>query len=171
MRIKRYPTQQLENGHTWTLVEVLNDQGEVIYSEDFITNYKPTGSRIVTDEQGRILMSDGRYVTPESLMAEQSARLESVGRSGKLEPMPEPVREEFAVDVDAEIDALIDDWLHRVREDGSTKAEEIAAGKLRGSRVDADAVTSLRKSPEAWVSGLRSSVVERAIPVDGRRKS
>ena len=60
--------------------------------------------------------------------------------------------------------------MHRVREDGSTKAEEIAAGKLRGSRVDASAVASLRKTPEAWVRGLRSSVVERAIPVDGRRQ-
>lgn len=158
MKMIRYPTQQLENGHTWTLVEVLNDQGEVIYSEDFITNYQPTGSRIVTDEQGRILMSDGMYVEPESLM-EQDSRQKAT-----------PVREEFAIDVDAEIDALIDDWLHRVREDGSTKAAEIAAGKLRGSRVDADAVMSLRKQPEAWVRSLRSSVVERAVPVDGRRK-
>lgn len=170
VQLIRYPTQQMENGNTWTLVEVLNDQGEVVYSEDFITNYKPTGSRIVTDEQGRILMSDGRYVTPESLMTEQSERLESVGRSGKLEPMPEPVREEFAVDVDAEIDALIDDWLHRVREDGSTKAAEITTGRLRGSRVDARAVASLRAQPEPWVRSLRSSVVERAVPVDGRRK-
>lgn len=158
MRIKRYPTQQLENGHTWTLVEVLNDQGEVIYSEDFITNYKPTGSRIVTDEQGRILMSDGTYVEPESLM-QQSERQKAI-----------PVRETFEVDVDGLIDDLIDRWLATVRDDGESVAEKLEAGKLRGSRVDANAVTSLRKSPEAWVRELRSSVVERAIPVDGRRE-
>lgn len=163
MRIKRYPTQQMENGNTWTLVEVLNDDGVVVYSEDFITNYQPTGSRIVTDAEGRILMSDGRYVTPESLMAEQSARLESVGRSGKLEPMPEPVREEFAVDVDAEIDALIDQHLARI-------AGKLASGALRGSRVDAEAVRSLRQQPEAWVVNLRSSTVQRALPVEGRQR-
>jgi hypothetical protein len=157
MRIKRYPTQQLENGNTWTLVEVLNDDGVVVYSEDFITNYKPTGSRIVTDDQCRILMSDGSYVEPESLM-QQSERRKAT-----------PVRETFDVDVDGLIDNLIDRWLATVRDDGESVAEKLEAGKLRGSRVDANAVTSLRKSPEAWVRSLRSSVVERAIPVDGRR--
>lgn len=159
MRIKRYPTQQLENGNTWTLVEVLNDDGVVVYSEDFITNYKPTGSRIVTDEQGRILMSDGSYVEPESLM-QQSDRQKV-----------QPVREEFAIDVDGLIDALIDRWLESVRDDGESVAEKLEKGKLRGSRVDARAVTSLRAQPEPWVRSLRSSVVERAVPVDGRRKS
>jgi hypothetical protein len=158
MKIVRYPTQQMENGNTWTLVEVLNDDGVVVYSEDFITNYQPTGSRIVTDEQGRILMSDGSYVEPESLM-EQMERKKTT-----------PARETFEVDVDGLIDDLIDRWLATVRDDGESVAEKLEKGKLRGSRVDASAVASLRAQPEPWVRELRSSVVERAIPVDGRRE-
>lgn len=159
MRIKRYPTQQLDNSNTWTLVEVLDSNGVVVYSEDFITNYQPTGRRIVTDEQGRILMSDGSYIEPESLM-QQSERQKAT-----------PVREEFSVDVDGLIDDLIDRWLATVRDDGESVAEKLEAGKLRGSRVDATAVASLRAQPEPWVRNLRSSVVERAVPVDGRRAS
>jgi hypothetical protein len=150
MKIVRYPTQQMENGNTWTLVEVLNDDGVVVYSEDFITNYQPTGSRI--------LMSDGSYVEPESLM-EQMERKKTT-----------PARETFEVDVDGLIDDLIDRWLATVRDDGESVAEKLEKGKLRGSRVDASAVASLRAQPEPWVRELRSSVVERAIPVDGRRE-
>lgn len=158
MKIRRHPTQQMENGNTWNLVEVLDDAGTVIHSEDFITNYKPTGSRIVTDKQGRILMSDGSYVEPEALM-QQSERQKA-----------EPVREEFSVDVDGLIDDLIDRWLATVRDDGESVAEKLEKGKLRGSRVDARAVASLRAQPEPWVRSLRSIVVDRAVPVDGRRE-
>lgn len=119
--------EELDNGLTRTVVwfwadhaAYLRDPRKPLFREDFISNVQPTGWRIVTNDDGHWKASDGSWVDPATLEPEKRYEF---------------VREEYEVDVAGVLVGNIERFLETEHADGTTNADRIIRGELRGDRT------------------------------------
>lgn len=162
----------MDGGLTRTIVTFYPSEGAP-FTEEFITNVQPTGTRVVTDAEGRMKLAGARnqWVTPEQV---EQRMQEIVEWQGKGDPpaMYEFERETFEVDIAAQLTRNIERFLTRQRDDGTTNAERIEAGLLRGSRVDRrnDARVLPEPAPHLRTEAVRAIAGKEVdVPVDRAR--